>query len=208
MDAATRAIALNNQLVIEPRVNPFENQRLHAAAARAFSSSKPFLAQSQPFSANSLLLSSQAHKSKSVAETKKHREMYPLDYSASLMRLYDELNGQTETVFLKKLDTIFHQDETDVCAGLMLIQAHIQRGNFHGAAATLEKLLHALKDSNQVKYAPGIVSLAVLLFHRVGKDDKATTLLMDGKEYWSSQRISVLQSHDITDCRMPILQRW
>jgi hypothetical protein len=208
VDAATRAIALNNQLAIEPRVNPFENQRLHAAAADAFSSSKPFVAQSRPFSANSLLLSSQAHKPKSAAETKKHKELYPLDYSASLIRLYDELNGQTEAVFLKKLDTIFHQDETDVCAGLMLVQAHIQRGNFHGAAVTLEKLFHALKDSNQVKYAPGTVSLAVLLFHKVGKDDKATTLLMDAKAYWRSQGISVTRSHNITDYRMPILQRW
>lgn len=203
VDAATRAIALNNQLSIEPRSNPFENHRLHAAAAHAFGSSKPFLAQLRPFSANSLLLSSQAHKSKKIAEIKQHQKSYPLDYSASLIQLYDELNGQSETVFLNKLEAIFHRDETDISAGLMLVQAQMQKGNTQVAAATLEKLFHGLKDANEVKYAPGLVSLAVLLFPKVGKDDKATALLMDAKAYWGSQDNPVSLFHEPTDTRMP-----
>jgi tetratricopeptide (TPR) repeat protein len=191
VDAATRAIALNNQLCIEPRSNPFESHRLHVAASHAFGSSKPFLAQSRPFSANSLLLSSQAHKSRKTAAVKKHQKSFPLDYSASLVQLYSELNGQSETVFFNKLDAIFRRDETDLSAGLMLVQVQMQRGNTQMASATLEKILHALKDENAVKYAPGLVSLAVLLFPKVGKDDKATALLMDAKAYWSVNENSV-----------------
>lgn len=94
-------------------------------------------------------------------------------------------------MFLNKLDAIFHRDETDVSAGLMLVQVQMQRGNTQIAAAILEKLVHALKDENAVKYSPGLVSLAVLLFPKVGKDDKATALLMDAKAYWSANENSV-----------------
>ena len=208
VDGATRAIALNNQLSIEPRANPFENHRLHAAAAHAFASSKPFLAQSQPFSANSVLLSQQAHKSKNNAEIKRHQKLYPLDYSVSSIQLYNELNGLSETAFLKKLDAMFHRDETDVAAGLMLIQVQMQKGNTQMAAATLEKLFHALKDVNEVKYAPGLVSLAVLLFPKVGKDDKATALLMEAKAYWSNKQNLVSDFEVIADSRMPMEQLW
>ena len=117
--------------------------------------------------------------------------MYPLDYSVSSIQLYNELNGLSETALLKKLDVMFHRDETDVAAGLMLIQVQMQKGNTQMAAATLEKLFHALKDVNEVKYAPGLVSLAVLLFPKVGKDDKATALLMEAMAYWSNKQTLV-----------------
>jgi signal recognition particle subunit SRP72 len=208
VDSATRAIALNNQLSIEPRANPFENYRLHAAAAHAFASSKPFLAQSLPFSSNSLLLSQQAHKSKNTSEIKRHRKLYPLDYFVSSTQLYNELNGLSETALLKKLDVVFHRDETDVAAGLMLIQVQMQKGNTQMAAATLEKLFHALKDVNEVKYAPGLVSVAVLLFPKVGKDDKATALLMEAMAYWNNKQTLVLHFDVIPDSRIPMEQLW
>lgn len=113
--------------------------------------------------------------------------MYPFDYSVSSIQLYLELDGLSETALLKKLDAVFHRDETDVAVGLMLVQVQMQKGNIQMAAATLEKLLHALKDVNEIKYSPGLVSLAVLLFPKVGKDDKATAFLMDAKTYWNSK---------------------
>ena len=201
VDSATRAIALNNQLSMEPRANPFENYRLQAAAAHAFAASKPFLTQSQPFSANSLLLSRQAHKSEITAEIKRHQKLYPLDYSVSSIQLFNELNGLSEIALLKKLDAMFHRDETDVATGLMLIQVQMQKGNVQMAAATLENLFHALKEVNEVKYAPGLVSLAVLLFPKVEKDDKATALLMDAKSYWSSKNSLVSHCDVIADSR-------
>jgi signal recognition particle subunit SRP72 len=94
---------------------------------------------------------------------------------------------------LNKLKTIFHRDETDVAAAMMLIQMQVQSGNNQMAAGTLEKLLHALKDMTQVKFAPGLVSLAISLFPKVGKEEKATALLLDAKSYWSSK--STVQNH-------------
>jgi hypothetical protein len=69
----------------------------------------------------------------------------------------------------------------------MLIQTQITNGSVYLAAATLERLLHALKDTNEVKYAPGLVSLAVSLFPKVGKEEKAAALLLDAKSYWHSK---------------------
>jgi hypothetical protein len=149
--------------------------------------SKPFLAQSQPFSANSLLLSSQAHKSNITAAIRKHQKLHPLDHSASLVQIFRELGGSSETAFLNKLSEIFYRDETNVAAALMLVQAHAQKGNTQMAVATLEKLFHALKNMDKVRYAPGLISLAVLLFPKVGKEEKATSLLMDAKAYWGKK---------------------
>jgi hypothetical protein len=88
---------------------------------------------------------------------------------------------------LTKLTTIFHRDETDVSAAMMLIQMQVQSGNMQMAAGTLEKLLHALRDMSDVKFAPGLVSLTVSLFAKVGKEEKATALLLDAKSYWSGK---------------------
>jgi len=186
VDSSTHAIALNNQLSIAARANPFENHRLHSAAAAAFTSSKPFLVQSGPFFANSFLLASRAHKS-----IDRSHKLHPLDYAASSIRIHHELDGVLETAVLHKMESIFHRDETDVAAALLLIQTQMQNGIPHAAAATLEKLFHALKDTSEVKYAPGLVSLAVLLFPQVGKEERATTLLMEAKTYWSSKDNSV-----------------
>jgi hypothetical protein len=187
VDAATRAIATNNQLSVQPCPNPFENHRLHSSAAQAFNSSKPFLAQSQTFSVNSLLLSSLAYKSNIATAIKKHQKLHPLNHSASLVQLFNELDGSSEAVFLNKLSEIFYRDETNVAAALMLVQAHTQKGNIQMAVATLEKLFHALKGIDEVRYAPGLISLAILLFPKVGKEEKVTSLLMDAKAYWSKK---------------------
>src|SRR5579871_2063185 len=102
VDTTTRAIAINNQLSLEPRANPFENLRLLTAAAHSFAHSKPFSAQSQPFSSNSLLLSAKANKSRIIEGIKRHQKLHPQDYSASLIRLHD-LPEQSEPSFLAKL---------------------------------------------------------------------------------------------------------
>jgi signal recognition particle subunit SRP72 len=201
VDAATRAIALNNQLSIEPHSNPFENYRIHNAANQAFAKSKPFLAQSQIFSNNSLLLSSKAHKS--ITSNKGPH------YAASLIQLYNELPAQSEATFLPKLTANFHHDETDVGTALLLIQSQMQNGSLQLAAVTLEKLFHALKDRNDVKYMPGLISLAVLLFPKVGREDKATALLVEAKSYWISKgdtvhlvvKIANIQSANTTTLR-------
>jgi hypothetical protein len=198
VDAATRAIALNNQLSIEPHANPFENYRIHNAAAQAFAKSKPFLAQSRIFSNNSLLISTQAHKS--VKFDKK------LDYTASLIQLYNELPGRAEASFLNKLTAAFHHNEKDVGTALLLIQTQMQHGSVQLAAVTLEKLFHALKDQHDVKYTPGLVSLAGLLFPKVGKEDKATALLVEAKSYWVNKGNLVFLHHEQTNSSPPIQQ--
>ena len=200
MDAATRAIALNNQLSVNLRENPFENHRLHEAAIHNFSSSKPFLAQSQPFSFNNLLVSSQAHKSVKHG-IKRHLEEFPLDYSVSLVRLFDLLPDPSDTNFVDKLASEFHHDETDVGSAFLLIQAHMQTGNLAMAISTLEKCLHAVKDLN-VKYAPGFVSLALLLFQKAAKEEKASALLTAAKTYWTSQKTLVIVFRQLTDFRI------
>jgi len=204
VDSSTRAIALNNQLSIAPRANPFENHRLHSAASAAFTLSKPFLAQSVPFFANSFLLSSRAHKSIDVSH-----KLHHLDYTASLIRIHLELEGTLETAVLDKMESIFHRDEKDVAAALMLIQSQMQKGIPHAAAVTLEKLFHALKDDSEVKYAPGLVSLAVRLFPQAGKEEKATTILTEAKAYWSGKDSSVRKMLGISaNDRIPASPCW
>ena len=135
--------------------------------------------------------------------------MYPLDYSVSSIQLYNELNGESDAAFLNKLDAAFHRDETNLCAGFMLVQVQIQKGNIQAAVITLEKLLHALKGENDVKYVPGLVCLAVSLFRRVGKEERATALLIEAKAYWSGKENLVIPNvTNSTDTRMPIYQPW
>ena len=190
VDAATRAIALNNQLSLGPEENPFEAHRLHDQALKSFVSSKPFISQSRLFSANSLLISSQAHKSVNSG-IKSYQEVYPFDISASLIRLQRELPSVADPTFSKKLAALYHRDETDVAAALLLIQHQCQQGSMPSAATTLEKLLHALKEKPDVKYAPGLVALAAVLLPKVEKEDKATSLMMEAKDYWSHKRNAV-----------------
>ena len=186
MDAATKAVAVNNHLVLDPRSNPFENHRIHSIAHKTISSSTPFSTQSRLFSFNSLLLSSRAHK-KIARGIKRHEGLYRLDYSPSLIRLYNELPAVEDPHFLNRLTSVYHLDETDVGVALFLIQYHLEKGNAHLATLTLEKLFHALKDDLEVKYAPGLVSLAVFLFPKDGKEDKAGVFLQEAKKFWQGQ---------------------
>jgi hypothetical protein len=113
-----------------------------------------------------------------------------LDFSASIIGLYDALPPESDMAFLNKLTTEFHRDETDLAATLLLIQSYIGKGNIQMASSILEKSLHAIKDLN-VKYAPGLVSLTMSIFPKVGKEDKATLLLMEAKNYWNSKKTMV-----------------
>jgi signal recognition particle subunit SRP72 len=190
IDSATRAIALENQLILEPRSNPFENYRIHTTAQQAILSSKPFSTQARLFSSNSLLFASQAHKSISAATTK-HLQSHPLDYSASVIRIRNELPDSSDPAFVNRLTALYYQDEKDVGAALLLVQHHAAKGNTHLATSVLEKLSHALKDNHDVKYAPGLVSLAVLLYPKDDKDDKATSLLLEAKRHWQNKGSTV-----------------
>jgi hypothetical protein len=186
VDPATRAIASNNKLVLKPHSNPFENHRIHLSAQQAIASSKPFSAQSRLFSFNSLLLASQAHKSISSA-IKKHIQSHSLDYSASLIRIHNELPASSDPAFLNRLTALYYHDEKDVAAALLLIQHHMEKGSVHLAVTVLEKLLHALKDHPDAKYAPGLVSLGVLLFPKDDKEEKATSLLLEANKHWQTK---------------------
>jgi len=170
--------------------------------AHAFGLSKPFSTQSRPFSINALLLSMLAHKSNISSSIKQHSQSFPLDYSASLVQLFKELESVPENASLSKLESIFYRNEADVGAGFMLIQTQLQNGNTHAAAGTLEKIFHALRGADHVRYAPGLISLALLLFSKIGKEEKATSLLMDAKNYWTKQGSSVGYIHGISDNRM------
>jgi hypothetical protein len=170
----TRAITMNNQLVLEPSQNPYENLRILTAASRFFTASKPFLAQLRPFNANMALV--EASTKKAAKKTKSN----PLDCAATIARLAAELEGATDV--LAKLTSIFQRDVGSVATGLLLVQVHSQAGNRQDASAVLERLLHASKEA-EVKYAPGLVSLAILLL----PEEKSTPLLLDAKTYWDKQ---------------------
>jgi len=181
VDAVTRAIAMNNQLVLEPSENPFTNLRILSAAAHSFTPSKPFLAQLRPFNANMALAESIAKK------PAKKQKLDSLDCATATSRLYMELEDATDV--LAKLLSIFHRDESNVAVGLLLVQWHTQAGNRQDAAAILERLIHASKDLG-VKYVPGLVSLAVSLL----PEEASTPLLLDAKRYWDKQTSSVQSS--------------
>jgi len=169
---------MNNQLVLEQSKNPFENLRILCAAAHSFTPSKPFLAQSRPFNANMTLVESIAKKAA------KKQKLDPLDCTTATSRLYMELEGATDV--LAKLSSIFHRDESNIAVGLLLAQLHAQAGNRQEVAGVLERLIHASKDL-EVKYAPGLVSLAVSLF----PEERSTPLLQNAKTYWDKQSSSV-----------------
>lgn len=164
---------MNNQLVLEPSPNPYENLRILTAASRSITASKPFLAQLRPFNANMALVESNTKKTKKTKSD-------PLDCAATIARLAGELEGTTDVV--AKLTSIFQRDEGNVAVGLLLVQVHSQAGSRQDASAVLERLLHASKDA-EVKYAPGLVSLAMLLL----PEQKSTPLLLDAKTYWDKQ---------------------
>ena len=105
--------------------------------------------------------------------------------------MHQQLGGVPETAFLQKLESVFYGDEMNVAAGLLLIQTQMQKNNPSAAAMTLEKMFHALKDASEIKYAPGLISLAVRLFPQEGKGEKATTLLSEAKNHWSSRETLV-----------------
>jgi hypothetical protein len=174
---------------MDPRENLYETYRLHQIAVQNFVSSKSFSAQSSLFSFNSLLLSSKVNKSLK-AGIKKHSDQFPLDYSTSLLRLPDTLPETTEPVFTDRLAVEFHRDKTDVGLALLLIQAYETKENIQAACSTLLNCLQAIKDPN-VKYAPGLMSLASSLLPKVGKDIKLRVLIREAKEHWASQASQV-----------------
>jgi len=92
--------------------------------------------------------------------------------------------------------------------GLFLVQTQLEKGNIHFAVATLEKLFHALKDSLHIKFAPALVALAVVLFPRDAKEDKATALLLEAKKYWTTEGTQVYNTSSAVKVNVRIKIRW
>ena len=101
------------------------------------------------------------------------------------------MSGTSPSTAINKLVAAFHHDETDVAVALLLMQVQIKEGNIQGAALTLGKLFSALKEELDVKYAPGLISLALSVFPKAGMEDKAIRLLMEAKHHWTAKDISV-----------------
>jgi signal recognition particle subunit SRP72 len=189
VDSATKAVAVNNQLVMKPNDNPFENYKIHSIAHNTLSSSNPFSTQAQLFSFNALYLASAAHKS--ISKGIKHHEAQYKDFSPALIAVHSSLPPTDDPTFLPRLTSLYYRNERDVAVALLLVQTQLEKGNTHFAVATLEKLFHALKETPGVKFSPGLVALAMVLFPRDDKEDKATALLLEAKKYWSSQNTQV-----------------
>ncbi len=200
-DAQTKAVARNNETAVgvEDR-NPFLTQRLtQSAAADLTDSDKFFEYQASIFRRNRYALDLKIQKFNGVeSSTSKliltaptptaSREIAELGVISAAARAHLE----TGKAALKEILPMLEKRPSDVGLLLTIIQLYVQTQNPGPALTLLETFLRRLEtattpDHQDVRFAPGLVAVAVALYRLQGRQNAVRTELARASTHWRSK---------------------
>lgn len=195
-DLSTRQIAQNNKIAtMTSHANPYLSHKLFHSAEDLPKTDKLFGFQADRMRQNSLALDLLTLKPTGVftSTSKLLSEKSPTtsNHTNSIAVINAAARAQNELgkLGLKKILPLFDQRPTDVGLALTIIQLYILTNNHGSATSVIESLLKHLEESSQttdqdVRFAPGLVAVAVSLYTLQGRKSQIKTELAKAASYW------------------------
>lgn len=197
VDVSTRYIVQNNSLVASiQQTNPYLAHRLFHTQESSKVIDKPFDFQQTILRRNSyvldLLCQKHAGVSNSISAYLSRQSLpttSPHVNSVSVIGAAAAARQETGKAGLKTLLPLLEKRPTDVGLLLTVVQLYIQTGNSSAASSVLDRFLTHLQESEasnsqDARFAPGLVALRVSLLERQGRKAQLRAELKKAAEYW------------------------
>lgn len=210
----TRVIAQNNALAgLTKNENPFMTQRIFDSVPSLSHSEKLFEHQASILRRNRYAIDLQSQKYSGVAHsTSSIISKSALPTTSSFINTLSVLNAAAHThsetgkASLKQILPLLEKRPNDVGLLLTIIQLYVFTNNAGPAVSLLETFFKRLEESNtptdlDVRYAPGLVALAVSLYRLSNRKTPIKTELGKAASYWrrkSKPSVSLLQAAGIS----------
>ncbi|KAI1631393.1 SRP72 RNA-binding domain-containing protein [Biscogniauxia mediterranea] len=200
VEAPTRVVAQNNQVAIGVgEGNPYLIQRLLESSTILATKDKLFDYQASVLRRNKYALELQAQKFRGVEESVT-KQIFKATNSATSIDIAGlgvigaaaHTHLGTGHVALKQTLPILEKRPNDVGLLLTIIQLYLQMQRPSPALALLETFLKRLEtaatpDHEDIRFAPGLVAVAVALYRLHGRQNSIRTELAKASAYWRSK---------------------
>ncbi|KAI0898141.1 hypothetical protein F4806DRAFT_391398 [Annulohypoxylon nitens] len=199
-EAPTRAVAQNNQVALGVvGRNPFLSQRLLQSTTKLSGSDKLFEYQASILRYNGYALDLHTQKFDGIESSTSKLIMESPSPIASLETAGLGVIGaaahthmRTGREALKEILPLLEKRPTDIGLLLTIIQLHIQLNNPGPALSLLDAFLKRLEaastpDYGDVRFAPGLVAVAVALYRLQGRHNSVRAELAKASSYWRSK---------------------
>ncbi|KAK3995631.1 hypothetical protein QBC44DRAFT_348195 [Cladorrhinum sp. PSN332] len=198
-DSSTKVVAQTNALVVQGQANPFMAQRLAQSLPEIKGNDRLFGYQNSILRRNKYTIELQAQKfeavSKAAARNYSKDEAPKISsFSCGLGSLGAAAASQVKTgkEALNKILPLLEKRPNDVGLLLTIIQLYIQLSNPTQALHLLEaffKRLEAAATANHsdVRFAPGLVALAVSLYRTQGRHSAIRNELSKAAAHWQAK---------------------
>lgn len=194
-DAATKAVAQNNAMVLEPQNNPYTAQKMIQAVPKIAGNDRLFHYQSSVLRRNKYAIELQAQKFTGVEKTTAHiisgdgpatsteKAALGVLHAAAAAEL------QTGKDALKSILPLLEKRPSDIGLLLTAIQLYIQLQNPAQALNLLEAFFKRLDTATttgqaDIRFAPGLVALAVSLYKLQGRHTAVRAELAKAAAHW------------------------
>ncbi|KAH8671976.1 hypothetical protein BGZ60DRAFT_374636 [Tricladium varicosporioides] len=192
----TRVIAQNNSLATSPNENPFLTQRLFDSVPTLSHGERLFKHQASILERNrytidlqSLKYSGVAYSTASTIAKVPSPTISPYINPLSVLNAAAAAKCETGKASLKQILPLLEQRPNDVGLILVIIQLYILTNNPGQAVSLLESFFKRLEESTSstdqdVRFAPGLVALAVSLYRASGRKAHIKSELGKAASYW------------------------
>ncbi|KAK5730914.1 Signal recognition particle subunit SRP72 [Elasticomyces elasticus] len=200
-DASTRHIAqVNSMAASEAPANPFLAQRLIAKGISSSEPDHPFRFQTSILNQNKHAVDLQSSKFGGTADATSQilaKQQSPnLDAyynSVSVANAAAHAKSQTGKDALKQILPLLERRPNDIGLILTIVQLYVTTGNAASAITLMESFLARLEQSRnaaqaEARYAPGLVSAIVSLYHNAGRRSHARRELSKAAQYWRRKK--------------------
>ncbi|KAB5563084.1 hypothetical protein GE09DRAFT_996480 [Coniochaeta sp. 2T2.1] len=210
-DAATKAVAQNNALVLQPQTNPYITQKLVQAVPKIAGNDRLFEYQSTVLRRNKYIIELQCQKFPGVKKTTGHiiavESSSPVSTDKAALGVIHaaaKAELQTGKDALRRILPMLESRPDDVGLLLTIIQLYIQTEQPGKALALLEAFFKRLEaattpDRADVRFAPGLVALAVSLYRLQGRQTAIRAELARAAAHWEKSSSSAATTSSQSD---------
>ncbi|KAK3494035.1 hypothetical protein B0T13DRAFT_475277 [Neurospora crassa] len=200
-DASTRAISQSNALILKSESNPYMPQRLADTLPVVTGNDRLFEEQATIFRRNKYIIELQAQKfagvkSKIAKILSKEAEPTIASSKCDLGALNAAAASELQTgkTALRRILPLLETRPTDVGLLLTVLQLYIQLQNPAQALNLLEAFFKRLEaataseNNADVRFAPGLIALAVALYRQQGRHSAVRSELAKAASHWQSKQ--------------------
>lgn len=118
-------------------------------------------------------------------KAKVYHEAYTGNESAGVIHAAVQTAEHASSGVLKKIQTLFETDLSNIGLGLTLIQLRMNSRDITQSIKTMERLLASLEPMQ--RYQPGLIALLVCLFQKQGRHQHVWDILSEASDWWKEQ---------------------